>query len=121
MTQTLIIDGELTDLNTYINAERRNRFIAAKIKKEETYKVKSLSRTLKQIFAPVEVEIHWYSKNIRKDPDNICYAKKYVMDGLVEAGVLANDGQKQIVGFRDKFFVDKLNPRVEVTLREKPL
>lgn len=32
----LLIEGELTALNEYINAERRNRHIAAKIKKDET-------------------------------------------------------------------------------------
>lgn len=116
MVQTMLIDGELTDLNTYSNAERSSRYKAATIKKFETYKVKTYARHLKEINVPIEVEILWFSKDRMKDPDNICFAKKFILDGLVAAGVLKNDGQKNITGFTDKFYVDKLNPRVEVLL-----
>lgn len=104
MKQTLIINDTLTDLNTYINAERRNKFMAAKIKKEETERVYWLCRKqgLKPFTKPVAVKITWID-NSRKDPDNICYSKKYLLDGMVMAGVLKNDGKRQIVSFFDTF------------------
>ena len=118
----LTIPGELTDLNTYINAERRNRHIAAKIKKEETYRVAMEARAV-PIYAvpecqyPVRVEFTWYTKNLRKDVDNVTFAKKFILDGLVEAGILEDDNRKHValatdIGIR----VDKENPRVEISI-----
>lgn len=116
--QKLTIKGEFTDLNTYINAERRNKFIAAKIKKDDTYRAMCYARRhLKSIQVPdVQINITWYSKNRRKDKDNISFAKKFIIDGIVAAGVLKDDGYKNIKGFTDTFMVDKENPRVELEL-----
>jgi len=36
----------------------------------------------------------------------------------VDSGVLKNDGWKYVVGFYDKFEVDKENPRIEVLIKE---
>ena len=114
----LIIKGELTDLNTYIQKERGNRFAAAAIKEEETRRVywECKSQKLKRIDFPVFVACTWFCKNKKKDKDNISFAKKFILDGLMKAGVLENDGWEQIVGFQDSFVVDKENPKVEVEL-----
>ncbi len=114
----LIIKGELTDLNTYINAERSNRFFGAKLKKENTELVEQeiMIQRLKPINKPVFVYIYWYIKNGRKDPDNIAFAKKFILDGLVKMGVLKDDGMQEIIGFQDHFNIDKDNPRIEVIL-----
>lgn len=85
---------ELPDLNTYISAERGNRFIAAKIKNEATdlvawyfkaAKVKPIKRIKKLTFI-------WYHKNKRKDFDNVEFSQKFIRDGMVRSGVIANDG-----------------------------
>ncbi len=114
----LTIRGELTDLNTYIQKERGNRFAAAAIKEEETRRVywECKSQKLKPINNPVLVDCTWYCKNKKKDKDNISFAKKFILDGLMKAGVLSNDGWDQVVGFQDTFIIDKENPRVEVNL-----
>ena len=52
----------------------------------------------------------------RRDLDNVAFAKKFIQDSLVHAGVLVNDGWNQIEGFTDDFAVDPKNPRVEVTI-----
>ena len=58
-------------------------------------------------------------KNRKRDLDNIsAFAHKVIQDGLVQCGLLANDGWKNIVGYSDDFYVDKDNPRIEVTIRE---
>ena len=51
---------------------------------------------------------HWYCQDFRRDPDNIEHGQKYILDGLVRAGILPNDGMKNLGGgkvhcfFRDK-------------------
>ena len=115
----LVIPGELTDLNTYIKLERTNRYMGAKIKREMTDFITLLAKCLKTEFrTPVRITYRWYCKNKRKDKSNIAFAKKFIEDGLVNAGVLKNDGWNEIEGFADKFYIDKENPRVEVEITE---
>ena len=60
----------------------------------------------------------WVEPNRNRDKDNVAFAKKFVQDGLVKAGVLVNDGWAQVEGFTDNFVVDKHHPRVEIELVE---
>lgn len=116
---TLTIQGELPTLNEYVNAERTNKFMAAKMKKEWTEKVAWLAKAakLKKVKEPIpELIIDWYTKNERKDADNIVFAKKFLLDGLVMAGVLPTDGRKFVTRFNEAVWVDRKNPRVEVEL-----
>src|SRR5690554_3458067 len=76
----------------------------------KTYKLPKLNR--------VFLEITWYAKDKRKDPDNIAAAVKFIWDGLVLAGVIPNDGWNENGGWINKFEVDKDNPRIEVVIRE---
>lgn len=118
----IIIQGELTDLNTYINSERRNRFLAAKIKQDNTATVYYTALGLTPVVNyPVSINITWYTPNRRKDPDNIAFAKKFIMDGLVAAGILSNDTRAYISGFSDNFITDKKNPRIEVNITQKTI
>jgi Holliday junction resolvase RusA-like endonuclease len=114
----LIIPCELTDLNTYINAERTHRYRAADIKKDMTQICTLYAKNLQPITNKIILRITWYCKNQKKDPDNISFAKKFILDGLVKAGVLQNDGWGQIQGFEDIFEVDKDRPRAEIEIRE---
>ena len=41
-----------------------------------------------------------------------------IQDALVDTGVLKDDGWKYVVGFSDRFQVDKEHPRIEVKIRE---
>ncbi len=116
----LIVTGELTDLNTYVNKERGNRFAAAAIKAKETNRIYWECKTQKipKVLPPVLLECQWFCKNQRKDKDNISFGKKFILDGVVKAGVLPNDKWDMVVGFIDSFYVDKINPRIEVYLHE---
>lgn len=117
-TATLIIHGELTDLNSYIRAERTNRYKAAKIKEKETNRVwiEAKAQGIKKQDKPIGIIIKWYTKNKKKDKDNIAFAKKFILDGLIAAGVIEDDGYEDIAFFVDLFEVDKTNPRIEVIL-----
>lgn len=117
---TISIPGELTDLNTYINAERSNRYVAAKIKRHDTSYVSWQAKVAKVkpvTSYPVIISFVWYTKDLRKDCDNVSFARKFILDGLVEAGVLAGDGRKHVAGFGgERFEIDKKNPRVLLTI-----
>ena len=107
------INHRFTSLNQYILAERTHRHKAAKLKKAESY-IAYLSLLNKpHITTPCRLRFTWYIKDKRTDADNICFAKKYIIDGMVKAGLIENDSLRYIVGFQDEFVIDK-NERVEI-------
>lgn len=103
------------------NASRFNRFAGAAQKKKNTticmfwinaYKLKPIKN-------PVTIHFDWYEPNAKRDPDNIRAGSKYILDALVEAGILPSDGQKWIHGLSDRFMVATLKTqRIEVTIEE---
>ena len=118
-TQTLIIPCELPDLNTTLSESKRHWSKYSQLKREYTALVAALAR--RQLRPVVSGCVHlsfvWYCRDRRKDPDNISAAgRKVILDGLVSAGILQNDGWKQVIGFSDSFEVDRDKPRVEVEL-----
>jgi len=118
----LVIPGPLPGLNEYISAERANRQLGAKMKREAQMVVELCAKKQLRGFRPdgqVLLRYTWYERNRRRDKDNISsFGRKVIQDGLVKAGVLENDGWAQIKGFSDEFRVDVKRPRVEVEILE---
>jgi hypothetical protein len=115
---TFTIEGELPQLNDYIRAERGNRFAAASIKKHATTRVRgeALSQKLPRLLRFDQLICVWYTRDARKDADNVAFAVKFVLDGLVDARVLPGDGRKFTGAILHSFLVDAKRPRVEVTI-----
>ena len=115
--EKLVIPGELPSLNEIIDAAKTHYGKYSTMKRNNT---EAISWPAKQLpcYEAVELEITWYCKNKRKDPDNIAAAVKFIYDGLVEAGRLKNDGWKENKGWTNHFEVDKENPRVEIVIKE---
>jgi len=67
-----------------------------------TLMVKQQAKEVKFI-EPVSIEYTWYEPNMKRDKDNVAFAKKFIQDSLVSAGVIKNDGWKEIDGFSDRF------------------
>jgi len=122
MEYLLTIPGTLNNLNDYIAAERTNRHKGAKMKaSNESIVAAAVWQCMRgiRIDKPVFMEYTWVEKNRRRDLDNISsFGRKVIQDALVAAGVLKDDGWKYVVGFSDRFQVDKDNPRIEVKIRE---
>ena len=119
MKMKLIIPGRLPGLNDMIEAARRNRYESAKMKKEYTELVAWCAKSaMLPHFERVDLIITWYEPNMKRDKDNIMAGQKFILDGLVQAGVLSNDGWKQIGKVTHDFKIDRQNPRVEVELIE---
>lgn len=121
MEYKLVIQGRLCSLNEYIKAERSNRYKGAKIKRDNE---KIIAAAIKQQIFGVKIDnaVHmdylWVVPDKRTDRDNIVFARKFIQDSLVQCGVLKDDGWKHVVGFSDRFEVDKENPRIEVLIKE---
>lgn len=73
-----------------------------------------------RIHNPVFIRYCFYEPNRKRDLDNIAgVAHKFVQDSLVKCGVLENDGWDNIIGFSDQFFLDRINPRIEIVIQEE--
>lgn len=96
-------------LNEYINAERRHRMIAAKMKKDFTKLVESAvilhdemekhktGKGLKIESFPITVRFVVHEANKRRDIDNVSsMVAKFSLDGMVKAGLLPDDSQKYV-------------------------
>lgn len=110
---------ELTDLNTYINKERSNRYLAAKLKKQQTRLVAWEAR--RQIGKKIKINkitFIWKHKNRRRDMDNVEFSQKFIWDGLVEAGVIENDNWKNRPTMtKHKHEINKQDPGVVVLIK----
>jgi Holliday junction resolvase RusA-like endonuclease len=113
----IVIPGRFPGFNDIIRIARANKFKSADQKKMYTELVGWYAKKGKvPRFERVDITCTWYEPNMQRNKDNIAAGLKYILDGLVEAGVLKNDGWKQIGNITHRYEVDAKNPRVEVEL-----
>lgn len=119
----LVIDGRLPSLNDYTSACRSTSWYkGAKMKEDaEAQIIGAIHSQLRGVRfpGPVYITFTWIEPNSKRDLDNVCFAKKFILDALVKCGVLTNDNRKHVTGFRDFFEVDKDSPRIEVEIGGK--
>ena len=115
------IEGKLPGLNDIIGASRTHYHAAASQKKKAQKLVKeSLAECGVadcHISGPARVEITWHEPNKRRDVDNINAGVKFILDALVEAGVLDNDDQKHITSIEHAVLCDPARPRISVWVK----
>lgn len=117
----LVIEGRLPNLNDYTKACRGNKYAGAKMKEESERIISAHIRQQLQgvsFKGTVRLEFKWYEPDRKRDLDNICFAKKFILDALVSNGIIETDSWRGVVGFTDEFFVDKENPRIEVDIEK---
>lgn len=120
MKYKIIIPGELPALNEIIDASKSHHMKYAKLKKEHTESIAWIAKAgIGKELNKINLYITWHCKNRRKDKDNIAVGVKFILDGLVEAGIIKNDGWREVGTIKHNFQVDKDNPRVEVLIREE--
>lgn len=88
--------------------EKWEKYVSDIIKECELEPVKSIF-----------VKIEWVESDRRRDPDNIAAGKKFVFDGMVRAGLIQNDGWKQIEGWTEIFLVNPKNYGVNLIIQTK--
>jgi len=118
----IIIPGELPTLNEIIDEAKRGNYRYQPyntMKKEHTQDIAWLAiAKIGKPLSKIDINITWICKNKRKDKDNIAAGVKFILDALVEAKIIKNDGWKHIGDINHSFKVDKNNPRVEVSIKE---
>lgn len=117
----IVIEGRMPSLNDYIRAERANRYKAAAVKKRETARVRAaaLDQRAPRFDRPVTVRTTFYEPDMRRDADNVGFARKFVLDGLVAAGVIKDDSRRYVLACPDRVATDRSRPRVEVEVSDE--
>jgi hypothetical protein len=94
-----VVSCRLPGLNDMLDWAKRHSNIYSKHKKQWTMFCGACARRgigLKRIEFPVRVRVTWREPNRRRDPDNIHAGIKMIMDGLVQAGILKDDGWDEV-------------------------
>lgn len=117
----IMIPLPLMTLNEYTTKQRTSIAVGNSAKKQCTricriHVLKAMREGFSIENLPVRLRFTWYCANRRQDPDNICFQRKFILDGMVNAKLLENDGWDQILGFVDDFEIDKTNSRVEIEI-----
>lgn len=118
------VPAKFPSLNELIGAANHNRFDGGRMKKKYTGIAESCARraALEEGWTatdgPVTIEITWVEKDKRRDQDNVTAGQKYLLDGIVAAGVLRDDSQRYVPQPSvNKITHDKDAPGVWVVIR----
>lgn len=97
------IPYKFPSLNEYIDACRTNRYAAAKMKRQIQDDIAWFIAKLPRFDKPVAIAFTWIEANKKRDYDNVCAARKFILDALVEQGKLHDDNRKIVTRFTDDF------------------
>jgi hypothetical protein len=123
VTSCVWIPGPLPGMNEMIAAAKgsggRGRAYSAMKKK---WSAEAASRAIgkERHLGRVLVSFAWYEPNRKRDLDNVAAAKKFILDGLVTAGVIKSDGWSTIAALEDDFYVNENRPGCLVTIEDSP-
>lgn len=118
-----IIKDKLPSLNDTMRYNRTNAYVGAKFKKEIEeaigWSIRNAltAKTLHRVEVPVVIKISWHEKTQRRDVDNIQSSQKFILDALVNRGVLVDDSRKYVKQIFHEIIDDSSN-FVEVELIE---
>lgn len=111
------IPHKLPSLNDYIDVCRGNRYGGNSFKTDTESLIALYLKPNKTVTKPVYIMFEWHEKTRRRDKDNVCFAKKFILDAMQKSGVLPNDNNRYVLGFTDSFVYDgtsKVIVRIEV-------
>ena len=97
------IKEKLPSLNDYTKANRSNVYMANKLKQDVQYDIKRYIGNAPRFINPVRLHFIWIEKDARRDLDNVAFAKKFILDALVNNEILVDDSQRFVQGFTDEF------------------
>ena len=118
-----VIDEKLPGLNQVLDANRANRIMGAKLKREvqdeigQYIRIALMHGDLVPPGCQVTISITWHEKTKRRDVDNIQSAQKFILDAMVEQGVLEDDSRKYVTQIYH-LIVDDKRDYVEVYVND---
>lgn len=117
--------GRLPSTNDLIQLNRTNRFAGASMKKTYTRELAETFRaqTSERFTSHVTCTVKFYEDTMRRDDDNVISGCKYLLDGLVTAGIIKDDSPRYLhlkaERFQSKLLVDgKKVPYITVRIEE---
>ena len=116
------IPGRLSGLNEHDYENRRGKQAGARHKREQQQIVEYCilaagAPKVPAAWYPLSVTFRWREKDRMRDPDNIAFAKKYILDALQKMRTIQGDGWRHICSLADDFDIDKEHPHIEVIIR----
>lgn len=120
-TAKLTIPGTFPGMNDIISEARKHYRASHKQKRFYTELTGKYAKYSKIPKFPGKVKIHivFCDPNRRRDRDNIYAGAKFVLDGLVEAGVILDDNQKTLIDLTyGTLPPDKLFPHITVYITD---
>lgn len=97
------IPYKFPSLNQYIYECRKNRYAGAHMKSQIEDDIGWHIESLPEFRHPVKIHFLWVEKNRKRDWDNVCYAKKFILDAMVKHHKLMNDNRRHVTSFTDEF------------------
>lgn len=94
---------KLPSLNDYTKWCRGNKYLAAKKKAEIELEIGAYLAELPKYDNPIKIHFTWVEGNKRRDLDNVCFAKKFILDSMVKHNKLKDDNRKCVTAFIDSF------------------
>lgn len=109
------IPMKLPSLNEYVNVCRTNKFKAGKYKADIEREIGFYLMKMPRWNNPIKIHFHWVEGNKRRDLDNICFSKKFILDAMVKMNKLKDDNRKYVTAFTDTFeYADKSKVILEI-------
>lgn len=112
------IPFRLPSLNDYIDVCRSSKNAGNKYKTSIEDDIQWFLRKMGKIDEPIFLTFEWHEPNLKRDKDNVCFAKKFILDALQKSGVITNDNNRFVKGFHDFFFYEKGVEKVVVKIRK---
>ena len=122
---TFFLDFPLPTLNEMIRTARGNKYAAAAQKKKYTDLVamEIMVQTERPHFEAISLDITWIETKKKRDPDGVFGGGlKYLMDGIVAAGIIDDDDRDHVASITNRIAVsDSRGVAVMVSSVPKPL
>ena len=99
----LEIPMKLPSLNDYIRVCRSNKYLANKYKADIEQEIGLYLMKMPRMTKPIRIHFTWIESTKKRDLDNICFAKKFILDAMVKYGKLKDDNRKYVYAFTDSF------------------
>lgn len=117
--QEFVVGQRLDGMNDIIGKARTHWTVGARQKKEQQAIVMDYAFVAKltPIAGPFRLDIVWVEKDDARDPDNITAAKKFILDGLQEMGMIKNDNQKYLTGWSESWRIATKDKPVGVYIK----
>lgn len=120
LTTTSIIFDLPPTMNDIIKEARTNHYTSNKLKKEWT-DISAIACLGKKKFpGKVWTSWEWHFKNLGRDEDNLAASRKFICDGMVQAGIIKSDNCRTIMTPVLHWHYKDDSDWVELTISDRP-